>query len=265
MLKPRFDFIVLAFPGAQPLTLQGGSSHVELFIGLTANLESFKEQLFHCLSPEEKVKAGKYRFDSDRDLYVLSHSLLRIELASMLKTNPTKISIIQNDREKPFVYGNPVYFNLSHTNGAFSFALSISEPVGVDIEKVVPAIDFKSVSKSVFTPEEIEYIFSSNDGIDTRFFLLWTRKEAFVKAVGAGISENINRFGVSNAFNYADRGIFENVAPDKYSNSYYINSAHTGDYCISLATQSNPEIKLNFLDNNRVAAHFDKLQPYAIS
>lgn len=130
---------------------------------------------------------------------------------------------------KPYLTKNSnLHFNLSHSAGAIICAFSIM-PVGIDIE-LVKSYNNKIV-KRYFTEDEQDYIFCNEDNINSRFTEIWTKKEAYVKWLGLGISMPFDSFSVIGRCNLI---------------SFYINK-----YCISLYNEEiekiYPNIEIVFL------------------
>jgi 4'-phosphopantetheinyl transferase len=89
-------------------------------------------------------------------------------------------------------------FNLSHTDGLTLVAVTESGRVGIDAERIRPEVEVEDLSRRFFAPAEAAEILAlSPDARLTAFFTCWTRKEAFVKALGGGLSVPLNRFQVS--------------------------------------------------------------------
>lgn len=152
------------------------------------------------LSPEEQARADAFHFESDRHRYVISHGALRSLLASKLNLAPRDVVILQNDWEKPRVESahGALHFNLSHS-GDFAFvAISRDCEVGVDIEQVKPQLDLTTLAARFFSTAESQALFQLSTGEQTAgFYRLWTRKEAFLKARGDGLSLPLAQFDVS--------------------------------------------------------------------
>ena len=111
-------------------------------------------------------------------------TLVKQKAAKILHSTPEKLEFKTSENGKPYIENYSDFnFNISHTSGAIAIAISDS-PVGIDIEKIRKA-DFR-VAKRFFTEKENEYIKAQNS--DTRFFEIWTAKEAYFKCIGTGIT-----------------------------------------------------------------------------
>ncbi|WAC41141.1 4'-phosphopantetheinyl transferase family protein [Pedobacter sp. SL55] len=147
-----------------------------------------KRQLAEVLSDREQEKAGRMFIQKDKERYVVSKFCLRTILSFCLKTAPHEIDFIFHDHKKPTVNG--IEFNISHTGDYVLIAIS-PKPVGIDVEYLNREFDFKSILDITFSKNEIEFI--GNKDIDpTNFYVMWTRKEALLKASGEGVSDNLH-------------------------------------------------------------------------
>lgn len=95
---------------------------------------------------------------------------------------------------KPFLPGNLLNFNISHTESAFLIAIYKAEEIGVDLEKISENFDLKSLAEYAFSPDE-KYLFAKNNCSKT-FLGIWTMKEAYLKATGLGMVDSLNSFNV---------------------------------------------------------------------
>ena len=108
------------------------------------------------------------------------------------------IPIIQKRGEKPFIQHSQVLFNLSHTTGYALLAVSNTGEVGIDIEYKRDNVKIELLARSTFSNlEQQEILAVDGDERKTRFFRCWTRKEAFIKAIGKGFSYDTKSFSVS--------------------------------------------------------------------
>lgn len=164
---------------------------------LNASIDEFKEKL-HLLSPEERNRADKFHFDKDRMHYVNSRASLRTLLGRYLNKDPRELSFEYTEFGKPYLYENSIQFNVSHSAGEGLFAFTNANSIGIDIEKINSKIEFPKLVKRFFSHNEASLILTLP--IEERpnaFFKCWTRKEAFIKAHGEGLSIPLDRFEVS--------------------------------------------------------------------
>ena len=157
------------------------------------NCDSWKVgQLIENLSPDEKDKASKFRFPKDRDHYVVARGSLREIIGSYLDLKPDQIRFSYNKYGKPSIdNGNPALrFNLSHSRDIALVAVTSGAEVGVDVEYIDDELDVMNLANTIFSASEISMLENlSADAKTGAFFNAWTRKEAFLKALGKGFSE----------------------------------------------------------------------------
>ncbi len=151
------------------------------------DLDSF----FQLLSDDEKVRANKYVFARDRGHFIAGRGMLRKIIGGYLDKSPDEIKFSIRHYGKPDLTGeaSDLRFNVSHSRGIAVIAVSLKREIGVDIEFVDPDFDVFSVAKNIFSAEEILRIEALPLNLQTAtFFAGWTRKEAFLKAMGDGLS-----------------------------------------------------------------------------
>ena len=143
------------------------------------------------LSRDERVRARGMGSVAARTRFVLARATLRVLLARMAGggTEPRDLSFRYDRRGKPYLPGGPS-FNVSHSGDALVVAVAEKGRLGVDVEHVRPVRRRTRVAARRFTPAEQEWIAATDDGVsaDEAFFRIWTRKEAFAKAFGRGLS-----------------------------------------------------------------------------
>lgn len=163
---------------------------------------SFVQAVFELLSPDEKQKAEKYHFERDRNNFIIARGILRQLLGEYLCLAPDEIRFSYNRFGKPALnFGNKadvLRFNLSHSKGVVVYAFTQGQEVGIDIEHINNKFAIHPVAVNCFSPVEMSMLntFSSNRQT-AAFFTGWTRKEAYIKAVGKGVSLPLTEITVS--------------------------------------------------------------------
>lgn len=152
------------------------------------------------LSPDERTRMNRFHFDNDKDNFLFCRGMLRMLLASYLGAHPAELVFAYSDHGKPSLAGSSVRlnFNLSHSDGHLLIATSLARKIGVDIERVRRDLDVREIAERFFSSTENEAFRSMP--VASRydiFFSCWTRKEAFVKARGEGLSCPLDSFDVS--------------------------------------------------------------------
>lgn len=151
------------------------------------------------LSEEERLRARRFLREVDRRRYIVGRAGLRKVLGTRLGIEPEGLRFAYNSWGKPEIdLGDPtgLYFNLSHSAGEAVLVLSAHADVGVDIEEIRPIEE--DVASHFFSPSECAALAALPVGEQLAgFYRCWTRKEAFVKAHGAGLSVPLDGFDVS--------------------------------------------------------------------
>lgn len=152
------------------------------------------ERLLSFVSAEKQEQIARFHSDIDKKLSIVSEILIRTIICREKGLSNNEIVFEKNEFGKPFLKGySGFYFNLSHTRNAITIATS-DRPVGVDIEKIRDA-EFR-IAKRFFTEKEFDYITRNSVNMDERFYEVWTKKEAYIKYLGKGLSLHLNSFDV---------------------------------------------------------------------
>jgi 4'-phosphopantetheinyl transferase len=179
-------------------TLTGGAVHVWLAIGPDASASTDLEA---HLPADERHRARRLAFERDRRRFVFAHYVLRATLSRYLAVAPIDIAFSYTAHGKPMLAGESggrIEFNMSHSDRAVLIAVSTAGPVGVDIEAIRDLDDRDDIARRTFAPGEFQGLSRLAEGDrTTAFFTCWTRKEAFVKALGEGLSHPLDRFEVT--------------------------------------------------------------------
>jgi 4'-phosphopantetheinyl transferase len=162
-------------------------------------VESSLSTFLQLLSPDEKNRAQKFRFVGDRHNFIAARGILRSLIGKYLKINSAEISFLYNEFGKPRIANsNPLHFNISHSQNMAVFAFTKRFNIGIDVEFVNPDVEVKEIAANFFSTNEVMNLFALPEKQQTLgFFNCWTRKEAFIKAVGEGLSFPLDTFEVS--------------------------------------------------------------------
>jgi 4'-phosphopantetheinyl transferase len=153
---------------------------------------------YALLSRDEQERMARFRFDTDRDNFLFYRSMLRLLLASYLDTPPAKLCFAYSAHGKPSLAASSDHleFNVSHSHGIVLFAFNREGSVGVDVEHIRRDLNVREIAGRFFSTAENCALTQCADMYDA-FFHCWTRKEAFVKARGEGLSCPLDSFDVS--------------------------------------------------------------------
>jgi 4'-phosphopantetheinyl transferase len=177
-----------------------GPAQTEIHVWYRALEVSAAERgaLFALLNLEERRRAGRFHFEADRDAFIASHGWVRTLLGRYLNADPRGLEFTFGERGKPALRGAPLRFNLSHSGSMAACAVARNEEVGIDIERVRPTGDLENIARRFFHAEECRKLLSLSEAIRApAFFRCWTRKEAYIKALGDGLSAPLDRFEVT--------------------------------------------------------------------
>jgi 4'-phosphopantetheinyl transferase len=155
-------------------------------------------ELASLLSPDERERAARYRVTGARDEYQVSRALLRVLLGRYLGRAPSGVELRAGPQGKPALAGAaPLSFNVSHSFGVALFAVRAGGEVGVDVERVRPFENDLGLAERFFCAAESAALRALGDERREAFFHVWTRKEAYLKAGGLGLSGGLERVEVS--------------------------------------------------------------------
>ncbi len=179
--------------------------NIQLWEVVFDEVNRLEAMLSHQLSVDEKNRANHFHFARDRRAYVIIHGVLRCILGHYLRCDPKVIKFTFNLYGKPFVEG--ISFNISYTQDAGILAFTDKLSIGIDIERVDNSIITDALLNQVLSHRERIAYQNSSDPMQL-FFEIWTRKEAYIKALGTGLSIPIKSF----------------VALNQSINDYYFHS-----------------------------------------
>ncbi len=152
------------------------------------------------LSPDECERAGRFRFERDRALFSVSHMGKRLILARYLGVPPREIAFQSGGRGKPFLASGALQFNLSHSRGVVLMAVQWGGELGADVEAVQTAARMAPIfNRFASAAEKADFageLRRGGSGLGRRLTAWWAGKEAFVKAVGRGLSLPFARFSI---------------------------------------------------------------------
>jgi 4'-phosphopantetheinyl transferase len=162
-----------------------------------ANLRHFDShvpELQSVLSVLEQAKAGRFQFLRDRNHYIIRHGLLRMLLGHYAGKSPSSLRFATGTYGKPELQDatgeRRIHFNISHSEDVALYGISRACPVGVDVEYVRTFPDYERVAQEFFSRAECRSLKATREEVRTqRFFELWTRKEALLKATGEGLGD----------------------------------------------------------------------------
>jgi 4'-phosphopantetheinyl transferase len=158
------------------------------------------DSLHFLLSVDEAQRADKFVFDKDRNTLLRSRVALRLILGRCLNLHPGKITFCYNEHGKPeidFPTSTPINFNLSHSGEKAVIAVSWNRRVGIDLNHLGQTRDWPPIVKRSFSSAEQEALLQVPEAEkQTVFYRVWSQKEAYTKALGAGFTYGFQNFTV---------------------------------------------------------------------
>ena len=182
------------------LSLQTGEVHVWR-VDLEQPEHVFK-QFRKTLQEDELHRADRFHFEKDRRAFAISRGFLRHVLSRYLQTAPEALRFSYGPYGKPALDGehksSPLRFNMSHSRAVALVAVTEARELGVDVEYIRADFASEDVARRFFSPREVAAFNAlPNEQKVTAFFRCWSRKEAYIKAIGRGLSQALDGFDVT--------------------------------------------------------------------
>lgn len=150
---------------------------------------------FESATPEERVRAARFHNEIDARNFLARRTATRRLLAPHLGIEPDAVVVARGPFGKPFLPASNIGVSVSHSGPLVLITIADSLPLGCDIEQAIPRPDLLAIAEHYFTRAEFAHIeaLEPNQRV-AAFYDCWTRKEAYLKAVGAGMSLPMNSF-----------------------------------------------------------------------
>lgn len=161
-----------------------------------ATIHSLAQLPSECLNSEEKERASRFYFEKDRTQFSAARVGLRCLLASLLNIAPANLRLKATDHGKLYLPNHPsLSFNVTHSGQMVLYAFSAEGQLGIDIENTQRDVEVLELAERFFSvPEFDELSLLQGAALKSAFFRVWTRKEAFIKAEGTGLSFPLQDF-----------------------------------------------------------------------
>lgn len=179
-----------------------GQGEIHLWRARLERTPSFLSRLIQSLSSDEIERAESFRFESDRNQFIACRGILRMLLGIYLNAMPTSLQFCFGLHGKPYLKDVGMHtnlqFNLSHSDGLALYAVAEAANIGVDIERIRPLPEAEDIARQFFTSLEQTKIKQLPAADRAEGFLrFWTLKEAYLKASGTGIVQDLSKPDVS--------------------------------------------------------------------
>lgn len=147
---------------------------------------------YNLLDTDEQQKSDRFVIKDVREKFIFSHALLRQVLAQNLNKTPESLQYHYNSNGKPGLKNHQLHFNLSHSGDLVLMGLCREAEIGVDVEHARGHDNYQEIAERFFTKTEVAELKTLDD-----FYRIWTRKEAYLKMLGHGITFGLDKFSVS--------------------------------------------------------------------
>jgi 4'-phosphopantetheinyl transferase len=183
-----------------PCSFQLGSDEVHCWCASLDVPPETSARLDAALTPDERNRSARFRFERDRQRFIVAHGVLREILGRYLQIRPARIRFVYNAFGKPAIsgeFGRRITFNLSHSAGLVLVAVAAASEIGVDVEYIRARSDVVDIARYFFSAAEVDSLTAVPSHLYAEaFFSCWTKKEAYVKACGEGLTVPLKSFSV---------------------------------------------------------------------
>lgn len=187
-------------PAPSLLSLPAGEVHV--WRHRLEQPQELQETFLRTLAEDERARANRFHFDKHRRHFVAGRGFLRALLARYLNTTPEEVQFAYGPYGKPVLDGehreNTLRFNASHSGDWAVYAFVQDHEIGVDVEHIKPDFETEGIAERFFSALEVQTLYAlADEEKPAAFFRCWTRKEAYIKALGSGLSHPLDSFDVT--------------------------------------------------------------------
>jgi len=160
------------------------------------------QSLQQTLAADERRRAERFYFQTDREHFIVARGLLRAILGRYLDADPSRLRFSYSPYGKPSLAGEinagALCFNISHAGGLALYAVTRGRDIGIDLERIDTDFATEQVAERFFSAQEVATLRAFPEHMQSlAFFNCWTRKEAYIKARGEGLSLPLDQFDVS--------------------------------------------------------------------
>lgn len=180
-----------------PISVASLENEVHIWCAVVSDLDLLGTSLESLLTPSERRRAAAFTSSDGRRSFIARRALLRKLLSAYLDQAPHDLVFVSNRYGKPRLLGCDLDFSVSTSCGVILLAFARHRRIGIDLEYTNIDFDFEAVAEHNLAPSERRFL-SRLRGPEAKaaFFSYWTRKEAFVKALGCGLTMPLNAFEV---------------------------------------------------------------------
>ncbi len=185
-----------------PDTLSLSKDHIDVWLCDLKQLSDDINNFYSILSEDERERTDKLKVEEKQQQYIITRGTLRQRLGLLTNIDPKDFVFKILEHGKPALANNhqcaDITFNVSHSNDLALIAITQKQIIGIDIEKINHESDHQALMKRFFSKvEQTEFQTVPVANMARAFCACWTRKEAFIKAVGDGVSYGLDKFDVT--------------------------------------------------------------------
>lgn len=202
-----------------PQRLEASSDHVDVWFVPLQSPQHDYERLFETLSDDERKRAERFYFDVHRRRFAIGRAVLRSILSRYLGCDAAEVCFDYGSHGKPVLSGAgaglDLTFNASGSNDLAVYGVTRGREIGIDVEWMEPDRSCDKIVERFYTEAE-KQAYRQVSAAEKRevFFQSWTRKEAYIKAIGDGLSRPLNSFELSMAPGDGPCVLRDNQDPD---------------------------------------------------
>jgi len=183
---------------APPETLVLGGDEVHVWRATLDQTPLQIQSFLDSLTADEQARADRFYFEKDREHFIVARGVLRAILGGYLNRVPESLSFSYSAHGKPFLAGDTIRFNMSHSHGIALYAVTRGREVGIDIERIRVDVEVAEIAERFFSCRGAAMLRALSAEVQREaFFNCWTRKEAYIKARGEGLSLPLDQFDVA--------------------------------------------------------------------
>ena len=185
-----------------PESLSLSSGEVQVWRASLEQPLELQERFLRTLDLEERERAGRFHFEKHRRRFIVGRGVLRLLLGRYLEIAPEEVRFAYGPYGKPSLggehAGSRVRFNASHSHELAVYAFVQQREIGVDVEYVKDDFQSEEIAQRFFSAHEVQTLIAlPKHERHASFFRCWTRKEAYIKALGSGLSHPLDQFDVT--------------------------------------------------------------------
>ena len=235
---PMTNILQLEIGSATPLK----SAEIHLYVVSVADLLAEQARLAAYINAEEEARAARFVNPQHGHKQRCVRGLLRQLLAQYLAIDPSQVEFDYAEHGKPYLKNDPnIHFNLSHSCDMAAFAFCLQTDIGVDIEYMREQSNLAGMINHVASEKEMHELAAlQGDELHNAFYRLWTRKEAFIKAVGRGLGMGLRSIHIGTQASATPLGVeYKNEPQPQWQ---IVDVTPPPEYKLAVCSEFNPKL-----------------------